>query len=78
MPDTPSRRTVAMKYVIVDQFGDILWMGRATIYPESPMPEAENERALFLADAAQAIRDTTPADAPLGRVVILAAIPAGS
>lgn len=74
MADPQPTFCTAVKYVIVDRFGDILWMGRATTYAAMPLPEDdEDKRALFLVQTALTIRDATPDSAPLGRVVILAA-----
>jgi hypothetical protein len=71
---TPRYR-FAVKYAIVDRFGDILFYGRAEINSPTPIPADEKQRAVYLVDTAVVIRDTVPPEAPVGRVVILATIP---
>lgn len=63
------------KYVIVNEVGSILWTGEATINSPVDLPESETKKAVFLALTARAVRNSTPPEAPDGRVVILAAIP---
>lgn len=73
MPPAPVYR-YAMKYIIVDNFGDILWNGQVTMTQDRPRPQNQMEAAAFDAlKTSKTIRDSCPPAAPAGRVIVLAA-----
>lgn len=73
MPPAPVYR-YAVKYVIVDHFGEPLWTGSATATQDKPRPESEADVAVLDAlMTSRTIRNSTPPEAPAGRVIVTAA-----
>jgi hypothetical protein len=64
------------KYVIVDPFGELLWQGFCIINQDRTRPTGEAEVALLDVRTSKVIRDSTPQEAPPGRVIITAVLPA--
>ena len=87
MTDTTPATTTApamhyrydVRYYITDRFGSLFWDGTATINQDQPYPDQDTDPygyAVVAAKTAQVIRDSAPANVPLGRVLVAAVIPA--
>lgn len=62
----------AIKYYVVDDFGDLIWGGRCTIRQDRPMPSDEVALAVLGVQTAKTIRDSAPPEMPDGRILIAA------
>lgn len=69
-----ARYSYRIKYMIVDEFGDLRWDGTVTLHQDKPRPTGEAEVAVFDAlKTAKTIRRSCDAmGAPAGRVLITA------
>jgi hypothetical protein len=75
---TAQKFRYAMRYYIVDPFGEILWDGRGELTMNAPWPNEQTQartHALVTAQAAQTARASAPAEAPPGRVLVAAVTP---
>lgn len=68
----------AIKYFIVDEFGELLFVGRVTLAQDNPRPQDEVEAAAFDArNTCRSIRAACDRDGfPAGRILIAAVFPA--
>jgi hypothetical protein len=69
----PPTYAYRIKYYIVDDFGELLWKGTATMYQDRPRPESEVDQAVLDVQTARTVRRSCDdTDAPSGRVLIAA------